>query len=160
MNQPVRGHLDASRLRLAIVCSRYNEEITSRLLTGAREALRAHGARDDELLVVSVPGAWELPLAARQVIDGGDYHAVICLGCVIRGETTHHEHVAGQAARGLAEVSLATGVPIGFGLLTTDSEEQALERAGGRVGNKGEEAALAAVEMANLRSRLPADQTI
>lgn len=150
MSQPVTGKLDAGGLRIAILVSRFNEFITSHLLAGARDALLRHGADAANLTEVWVPGAWELPLAARTLAESKRVDAIVALGCVIRGETTHHEHVGGEASKGLAAVALQTGVPIGFGVLTTDNVQQAIERAGLKGGNKGADAALAAVEMANL----------
>ncbi len=135
---------------MAIVVSRFNEFITSRLLAGARDALVRHNCAEKDIQGIWVPGSWELPLTAAALARSGKYDAVICLGCVIRGQTTHHVHVAGEATKGLAQVSLDTGIPIGFGLLTTDNTEQAVERAGNKSGNKGADAALSAVEMVNL----------
>lgn len=152
-----RGKLDAGDLRIALVVSRFNEFITSRLLAGAREALLKHGAKADDLTEVSVPGAWELPLTAKCLAESKKFDAIVALGCVIRGETTHHVHVGGEAAHGLAQVSLETGIPIGFGLLTTDTLDQAVSRAGDD--NKGADAALAAVEMANLFRQIGASTT-
>src|ERR1043166_8978068 len=148
MGNPILGSRDAGGLRIAILSSRYNELVVGKLLARARAALRQHGA--ENLSEVSVPGAWELPLAAKNLAESGRFDAIVCLGCVIRGETTHHLVVGGEAARGLANVATETGVPIGLGLLTTENLEQALERAGGKAGDKGAEAAMAAVEMANL----------
>ncbi len=156
MTNKQTGKLDASGLRIAIVVSRFNEIITSRLLAGARDALARHNADPGNVTEVWVPGAWELPLAAKSLATSGKFDALVCLGCVIRGDTTHHLHVGGEAARGIARVSLDTGVPIGFGVLTTDSLEQALERAGGKAGNKGADAALSAVETANLLKQISA----
>jgi 6,7-dimethyl-8-ribityllumazine synthase len=150
MNSPTSGKLDAAGLRIAIIVSRFNEEITSRLLTGAKEALLRHGADPTQLTELWVPGAWELPLAAQALAATDSFDAIVALGCVIRGETTHHIHVGGEAASGLARVSLDASIPLGFGVLTTDTEEQALERAGGKGGNKGEDAALAALEMVHI----------
>lgn len=147
---PISAKLDASSLRFAIVVSRFNEFITSRLLAGARDALLRHNAAEKDLLEIWVPGSWELPLAAKTLARSGRYDAVICLGCVIRGDTPHHQHIANEVTKGLAHVSLETGVPIGFGVLTTDTVEQAVERAGAKAGNKGADAALNAVEMVNL----------
>ncbi len=144
------GAQNAGGLRIALIVSRFNEFITGRLLSGARNALVAHGANADNLTEAWVPGAWELPLAAKVMAESGRFDAIVCLGCVIRGETTHHVHVGGEAARGIADVSLSTGIPIGFGVLTTDSLEQAVARAGENDGNKGADAALAAVEMVHL----------
>jgi len=151
--------LDGSGLRVAVIVSRFNDNITSRLLAGARDALRKHGVRDSDVSEVWVPGAWELPLAAQTLARTGRYDALVALGCVVRGETTHHIHVGGESATGLAQVSLHTNVPIGFGVLTTDTVEQAVARAGGDHGNKGEDAALAAIEMVMLlRAQQPTEE--
>ncbi len=150
MSNVISAKLDAGGLRLALVVSRFNEFITSRLLDGAKDALLRHNAAEKDLTVVWVPGSWELPLACKTLAQGGDHDAVICLGCVIRGQTPHHEYIASEATKGLAQASLETGVPIGFGLLTTDTIEQAVERAGSKAGNKGADAALSAVEMVNV----------
>jgi 6,7-dimethyl-8-ribityllumazine synthase len=152
----VTGKLDASGLRFAIVVSRFNEYICSRLLAGARDALLRHNATEANITEVWVPGAWELPLAVKSLARTGRFDAIVALGCVIRGETTHHIHVGGEAARGLAQVGLETGMPIGFGVLTTDTVEQAVERAGAKGGNKGADAALAALEMAALLRQINA----
>jgi 6,7-dimethyl-8-ribityllumazine synthase len=154
MGEMLTGGKDAGSLRFAIVVSRFNEMITGRLLDGALQTLRRHGADLAAVTRVEVPGAWEIPVAARHLADSGRYAAVIALGCVIRGDTPHFEYVAGQAAEGLMRVSLDSGVPIGFGVLTTENLEQALDRAGGKAGNKGAEAAEAALEMANLIARI------
>jgi 6,7-dimethyl-8-ribityllumazine synthase len=151
------GRLDAAGLRIAIVVSRFNETITRQLLEGARDCLRRHGADDRALVVAWVPGAFEIPLAAQRLARSGQFDAVICLGAVIRGATAHFEHVAGQAAAGVARVALETGIPVTFGILTTDTIEQALERSGIKAGNKGFDAAMAAMEMANLLSHISAD---
>lgn len=137
-------------LRAAVVVSRYNAGVTEQLLEGALDALREHGVTDAGIAVTRVPGAWELPLAAKHVIETTRPDLVVALGCVIRGETAHFEFIAGEAARGLAALAVAAGVPIGFGVLTTENEEQAWARAGGREVNKGREAALSALEMATL----------
>ncbi|MFQ5424065.1 MAG: 6,7-dimethyl-8-ribityllumazine synthase [Phycisphaerae bacterium] len=150
MSNELNAKLDASGLRFAIVVSRFNDFITSRLLAGARDALLRHNAADQDITEVRVPGAWELPLAATALAESGRYDALICLGCVLRGQTSHHAYIGGAAARGLAAVSRERGVPIGFGVLTPDTLEQAIERAGGKAGNKGADAALSAIEMANL----------
>jgi 6,7-dimethyl-8-ribityllumazine synthase len=144
------GRLDATGLRVAIVVSRFNDLITRQLLEGALDCLRRHGGDADQAVVVWVPGAFEIPLAAQRLAASGKFDAVVCLGAVIRGATAHFEHVAGQAAAGIARVALETGVPVSFGVLTTDTIEQALERAGIKGGNKGFDAALAAVEMAQV----------
>jgi 6,7-dimethyl-8-ribityllumazine synthase len=140
--------------RVAIVISRFNENVTSRLLAGARACLLDHGVLAESIDVISVPGAWELPQAARWAADRGGYAAIVALGCVIRGETPHFDFIAGPAADGLAAVALDSRTPVTFGLLTTDDLEQALARAGGRHGNKGWDAAEAALELASLRSLL------
>jgi 6,7-dimethyl-8-ribityllumazine synthase len=140
--------------RVAIVVSRYNERITRRLLEGARAALREGGIPDDAVDVVWVPGAFELPVAAEASASCGRYGAVVALGCVIRGETPHFEYVAGEVARGLGDVARAHRIAVGFGVLTTDDQEQAMARAGGSAGNKGYEAAGAALETAKVLQRL------
>ncbi|HPF39141.1 MAG TPA: 6,7-dimethyl-8-ribityllumazine synthase [Phycisphaerae bacterium] len=151
MNQTgIVGKLDGHGLRFGVIVSRFNEFITSRMLEGARDALVRHGADAGAVVNIWVPGAWELPIAAKVAAESGRYDALICIGCVIRGQTTHHTHIGGEASRGVARVSLETGVPIGFGVLTTDTLEQAIERAGAKSGNKGADAALSALEMANL----------
>ncbi len=150
MSQQISGRLDAKGLRIAIVVSRFNDLITSRLLAGAKDALLRHGAADGDLTEVWVPGSWELPLTAKALAESGRYDAIVCLGCVIRGQTTHHTHVGGEAARGIARASYDSGVPIGFGVLTTETLEQAIERAGAKAGNKGVDAAVSAVEMVNI----------
>lgn len=144
------GSLDASGLHVAVVVSRFNELITERLLDGALATAREHGVADHNLDVVWVPGAFELPLAARALADTGRYHAIACVGAVIRGETPHFDFVAGEAARGIAEVAADYGMPVAFGVITSDTVEQAQARAGGAVGNKGRESMLAAIEMATL----------
>ena len=150
MAETLSAKLDAGPHRFAIVVSRWNEFITNRLLNGTIDALVRHGAQPDNLTQVWVPGAWETPLAAQRLATTGRYAAVICLGCVIRGQTPHFEYIAAEVAKGIARVSLETGVPITFGVITADSLEQAIDRAGTKAGNKGADAALAAIEMANL----------
>jgi 6,7-dimethyl-8-ribityllumazine synthase len=140
--------------RFAIVVGRFNALVTESLLAGCKDAFDRHGVSADLIDVVRVPGSFEIPLVARKLAAGGRYAAVVCLGCVIRGETAHFDHVAGQAAAGVMQAALATGVPVIFGILTTDSVEQALNRAGLKGGNKGADAAMAAIEMVNLLSRL------
>lgn len=144
------GNLDATGLKFAIVVSRFNHFITDRLLEGALDALIRHGAKEDCIAIYRVPGAFEIPLIAKRVAASGQYDAVICLGCVVRGATPHFEYVAAETSKGIALASLETGVPIAFGILTTDNLEQAIERAGSKSGNKGWHAALSAIEMANL----------
>ena len=144
------GSLSGEGLRIGIVCSRFNEFIVESLLTGARRWLRRHGVADDTIDVAWVPGAYEIPLAAQALAASGRYDAIVTLGAIIRGATAHFEYVAGPCATGVAAVQLDTGVPISFGVLTVDSIEQAIERAGTKAGNKGEEAAASAIEMATL----------
>jgi 6,7-dimethyl-8-ribityllumazine synthase len=144
------GTLDASGMRLAIVAGRFNGDVTKLLLEGARGELAQHGLEPDSVPVIWVPGAFEIPLAAKQLAESGEVDAVVCLGAVIRGDTPHFEYVAGSCASGLSRVALDTGVPVAFGVLTTDDLEQALARAGGPEGNKGAESAATAVEMVGL----------
>lgn len=150
----VEANLVATGLKIAVVTTRWNHLITDRLVEGARSAFVRHGGSDDDLTLVVAPGSFEVPLVAKRVAESGRFDAVACLGAVIRGATDHYDFVAGNAASGLARVSLDTGVPVAFGILTTDTIEQALERAGTKAGNKGEEAMLAAVEMAKLLAAL------
>ena len=145
-----QGDLNASGKKFALVASRYNEIITSRLISGAMDCLLRHGAGEQDVEIYRVPGSFEVPLVAQKVAAAGKHDAVICLGAVIRGETPHFDFVASEAARGVGRAGLETGVPVIFGIVTTDTIEQAIERAGGRTGNRGAEAASAAVEMANL----------
>ena len=140
--------------RFAIITARFNALVSESLLAGCKDALERHGVSADSIDVVWVPGSFEIPLVARKLAASGRYTAVVCLGCVIRGETAHFDHVAGQAAAGVMQAGVATGVPVIFGILTTDSVEQALNRAGLKGGNKGADAALSAIEMVNLLSRL------
>jgi 6,7-dimethyl-8-ribityllumazine synthase len=140
--------------RFVIVAGRFNGLVTESLLAGCKDAFERHGVPAASIDVVWVPGSFEIPLVARKLAVSGRYAAVLCLGCVIRGETAHFDHVAGQAAAGVMQAGLATGVPIIFGILTTDSVEQALNRAGLKGGNKGADAAMAAIEMVNLLTRL------
>ena len=150
MLKTVEGKLQAQGLKFGLVVSRFNHFITDRLLEGAVDALLRHGAQEENLTVVRVPGAFEMPLVAKKLAESGKYDAIVCLGCVIRGATPHFEYVAAEAAKGIALSSLETGVPISFGVLTTDTIEQAIERAGTKAGNKGFQAALSAIEMADL----------
>lgn len=144
------GKLMASRHRVAIVVGRFNEFIGSKLLEGAKDALVRHGASEDDITVAWVPGAFEIPLVAKKLASSNNYDAVICLGAVIRGATPHFDVVASEVSKGVANVSLETGVPVIFGVLTTDTIEQAIERAGTKAGNKGFEAGVTAIEMINL----------
>jgi 6,7-dimethyl-8-ribityllumazine synthase len=148
------GKLDASGMRLAIVAGRFNDDVTKLLLDGALDALLAQGLAPDSVPVVWVPGAFEIPMAAKRLAESGELDAVICVGAVIRGDTPHFEYVAGECASGVSRVALDTGVPVAFGVLTTDDRDQALARAGGTEGNKGAEAAAAAVEMVDLLRQL------
>jgi 6,7-dimethyl-8-ribityllumazine synthase len=149
------GRLRGDGMRVAVVTSRFNDLVTDRLLSGCLDGLARLGVDPASITRASVPGALELPLAAQRLAASGDHDAVICLGAVIRGATDHHVHVGGQCAAGLARIQLDTGIPVVFGVLTTDSLEQALERAGGKSGNKGFEAAATAIEMADLLAQLP-----
>ncbi len=149
------GDLSGQGLRVAIVASRFNEFINDRLLTGALDGLRRHGVDEASVDVAWVPGSFEIALVAKRLARSGRYDALVCLGAIIRGATAHFDHVANQAAAGIAAISRETGVPAIFGVLTTDTIEQAIERAGTKAGNKGYEAALAAIEMANLLRALP-----
>ena len=152
--QLIEGRLDGSGLRIGIVCARFNDLITERLLVGARDGLVRHGVDDDALTVAWVPGSFEIPLAARTMAASGRFDAVICLGAVIRGATGHYEQVANQCAAGIARAALDTGVPVIFGVLTTETIEQAIERAGTKAGNKGFEAALGAIETVRVLQQL------
>lgn len=154
MPRILEGHLSASGLRFGIVAGRFNELITSQLLQGALEGLRRHGAADEDITVAWVPGAFEIPVTALKLAKSGRVDAVICVGAVIRGATPHFDYVAGSAASGIAQAALQSGVPVIFGVLTTDTIEQALERAGTKAGNKGWDAAVTAIEMANLLKQL------
>ena len=149
------GKLRGDGLRVALVVSRFNDLVTERLAAGARDGLVRHGVDAASITEAWVPGALELPLVAQRLAASGDHDAVVCLGAVIRGSTDHYTHVASQCAAGLARVQLDTGVPVVFGVLTTENLEQALERAGAKLGNKGFEAAATAVEMADLLRQLP-----
>jgi 6,7-dimethyl-8-ribityllumazine synthase len=149
------GKLFGDGMRIAIVCGRFNDFITDRLLVGARDGLTRHGVDDASITVAWAPGAFELPLVAHQLAASGEFDAVICLGAVIRGATGHYEQVAGQCAAGIQRAQLDTGVPVIFGVLTTDTIEQAIERAGTKAGNKGFECAVTAIEMADLIRQLP-----
>lgn len=150
----VEGKVSAEGLRFAIVVSRFNDFISSRLMEGAMDALVRHGANEDQVSLIKVPGAFEIPLVAKKLAESGNYHAVICLGAVIRGSTPHFDYVAAEVSKGIAAVALESKVPVTFGVLTTDNLEQAIERAGSKSGNKGWDAAMAAMEMANLFKEL------
>jgi 6,7-dimethyl-8-ribityllumazine synthase len=146
--------LRAEGLRFAILASRWNDLIVSRLVGGAQDALRRLGAREHQMTLVRVPGSFEIPLAAKKLAASGRYDAIICVGAVIRGETPHFDYIAAEVTKGIASASLETGVPIAYGIITADTVEQAIDRAGMKAGNKGFEAAMGAVEMANLLKEL------
>jgi 6,7-dimethyl-8-ribityllumazine synthase len=150
-----RGTFTARSRRVAIAASRFNELVVGKLVEGALACLSAHGVAEDDVDVAWAPGAFELPLVARTLAESGSYDAVVCVGAVIRGETPHFDFVAAEAARGIREAAEVTGVPVAFGILTTDTVEQALDRAGGKHGNKGWDAAATALEMASLLEALP-----
>lgn len=150
MARVLEGKVDAKGLKFALVVSRYNDFINVRLLEGALDCLMRNGAEEKDLTVVKVPGAFEIPLAAQKMAKSGAYDAVICLGCVLRGATPHFEFISSEVAKGIAKVSLESGVPISFGVITADTLEQAIERAGTKAGNKGWDAAHSAIEMVNL----------
>lgn len=146
----VEGRLNAGGMKFAMVVGRFNDFITERLLGGAIDAVVRSGASEDDITVAKVPGGWEIPLAAKKLAESGKYDAVICLGSIIRGSTPHFDYVANEAAKGIAQVSLESGVVMTFGVLTTDTLEQAIERAGSKAGNKGYASAMAAIEMVDL----------
>jgi 6,7-dimethyl-8-ribityllumazine synthase len=150
----IEGQLVAKGLKFALVAGRFNDFITERLIGGAVDYLTRHGAEQADLTLVKVPGAFEIPLAAKKLAASGKYHGVICLGAVIRGATPHFEYVANECVKGLAHVMLETNVPVGFGVLTVDTLEQAIERAGSKAGNKGVEAAAAVLEMVRVLEQL------
>ena len=150
----IEGTLNAKGLRFAIVVSRFNDFINAKLLDGCLDALSRHGADDGKISIVRVPGSFEIPLMAKKLADSGNFDAIICLGAVIRGATPHFEYISAEVTKGIAKVTLDSGIPVSFGILTTDNIEQAIERAGTKSGNKGWDAALAAVEMVNLLKAL------
>lgn len=150
MPKIIEGQLNAQGLKIGILVSRFNSFIGDRLVDGAIDALLRHGAANDNLTVVRVPGAFEIPPVAKQMAATGRYDALVCLGAVIRGATPHFDYVSAEVSKGIAAVSMEAGIPVTFGVLTTDTLEQAIERAGSKAGNKGFDAAVAAIEMANL----------
>lgn len=154
MARIVQGDLSAKGLKFGIVTARFNDFITGKLLEGAIDGLQRHGAAEEDVEVVRVPGAYEIPLAAKMLAQTKKYNAVICLGAVIRGATPHFEYVSAEVSKGVASVSMDTGIPVIFGVLTTDTIEQAIERSGTKSGNKGWDAALSAIEMANVIRQL------
>ncbi|OAB32820.1 6,7-dimethyl-8-ribityllumazine synthase [Paenibacillus macquariensis subsp. defensor] len=150
MTQYFEGNLVSEGLKYGIVVGRFNEFITSKLLNGALDALKRHGVQDDEVAVAWVPGAFEIPLIAQKMAESGKYDAIITLGTVIRGSTSHYDYVCNEVAKGVAAINLKSGIPIIFGVVTTENIEQAIERAGTKAGNKGYDSAISAIEMANL----------
>jgi len=156
MKRVLEGHLVGTGLKVGIVVSRFNEFITGKLLSGAEDALRRHGVSEDDITIAWVPGVFEVPLAAKKLAETKEYDAVITLGAVIRGATPHFEYVSSEAAKGVASTSMQAGIPVIFGILTTDTIEQAIERAGTKAGNKGWEAAATAIEMGNLYKQFEA----
>jgi 6,7-dimethyl-8-ribityllumazine synthase len=152
--QSVEGALSASGLKFAIVASRWNDLIVSRLVEGAEATLRRLGASEANILTVRVPGSFEIPVAAKKLAQSGRYDAIICLGAIIRGETPHYDYLAADVTKGISAIALETGVPVAYGIITADTVEQALNRAGVKAGNKGFEAAMTAIEMANLMKEL------
>jgi 6,7-dimethyl-8-ribityllumazine synthase len=150
----IEGQLDAKGLKFALVAGRFNDFITERLVGGAVDYLTRHGGEKEDITIVRVPGAFEIPLAAKKLASSGKYHGVVCLGAVIRGATPHFEYVANECVKGLAHVMLESNVPVGFGVLTVDTLEQAIERAGSKAGNKGVEAAAAVLEMVRVLEQL------
>jgi 6,7-dimethyl-8-ribityllumazine synthase len=156
MSKVYEGYLDAKGLRFGLIVSRFNHFITDRLLEGALDALKRHGADENDIEIARVPGAFEIPFMAKKMADIGKYDAVICLGALIRGSTVHFDILAAEVTKGLAQVMLDSGIPVSFGVITTDTIEQAVERAGTKNGNKGWQAAESAIEMANLTKSLEA----
>ncbi len=154
MANKIEGHLNAKDVKIGIIISRFNDFITTRLLAGAYDCLERHGADNKKITEIWVPGSFEIPMTAKKVADKSDYDGIICLGAVIRGETPHFEYVASEVAKGVAKLSLEAAIPISFGILTTDTTDQAIERAGTKVGNKGWDAALSVLEMINLFNQL------
>lgn len=154
MPKIIQGDLSGKGLKFGVVAARFNDFITARLLDGAVDALQRHGVAEGDIEIVKVPGSYEIPLAARMMAQSRKYHAVICLGAVIRGATPHFEYVSAEVSKGVAAVSMETGLPVIFGVLTTDTIEQAIERAGTKSGNKGWDAALSAIEMANVMKQM------
>ncbi|MCU7490055.1 MAG: 6,7-dimethyl-8-ribityllumazine synthase [Ignavibacteria bacterium] len=158
MPRVIEGKLSAKDYKFALVVSRFNDFISQKLLEGALDCLNRHHAEDDNIDIVKVPGSFEIPLAASRLADSQKYNAIICLGAVIRGATPHFDYVASEVSKGIAQTSLKSGVPIAFGVLTTDTIEQAIERAGTKSGNKGWDAALTAIEMADLMNNFQAEK--
>jgi 6,7-dimethyl-8-ribityllumazine synthase len=154
MPRNIEGKISAEGLKFGIVLSRFNSFIGDKLLDGAVDAIIRHGGKDNDIHVFRVPGAFEIPPVAKKLVDSGAYSAVICLGAVIRGSTPHFEYIAAESAKGVARISLESSIPIAYGIITTDTIEQAIERAGSKSGNKGYDAAITAIEMANLMDQM------
>ena len=154
MAKIIEGMLTAEGLKFGVEVSRFNEFLTSKLLGGALDTLKRHGAAEDDVTVAWVPGAFELPFIAKKMAESGKYDAIIALGTVIRGSTTHYDYVCNEAAKGIAQASMSTGVPVAFSVVTTENIEQAIERSGTKAGNKGADGAMTAIEMANLLRQL------
>jgi 6,7-dimethyl-8-ribityllumazine synthase len=146
----IEGKVIAENIKIGIVASRFNEFITSKLISGAEDGLKRHNVRDEDIELAWVPGAFEIPLIAKKMAESGKYDAIICLGAVIRGSTTHYDYVCSEVSKGIAQVSLSLKIPVMFGVITTENIEQAIERAGTKAGNKGYDCALSAIEMVNL----------
>ncbi len=153
MPEIIEGRISAEGFRFAVLVSRFNDFISSKLVEGAMDALKRHGGNEEQVTLIKVPGAFEIPLAAKKLAESGKFNAIICLGAVIRGSTPHFDYVAAEVSKGIAQVALESKVPVTFGVLTTDNLEQAIERAGSKLGNKGWDAAIAAMEMVNLSNR-------
>lgn len=153
-HRTVEGKLDAKGLKTAIIASRFNDFITAKLVDGAMDCLLRHSANGSDITVIRVPGSFEIPLAAQRAATSGNYSAVICVGALIRGQTPHFDYIASEVTKGIAQVSLHSGVPVTFGIVTADTLEQAVDRAGAKAGNKGFEAALGAIEMAHLLKQI------
>ncbi len=149
----IEGNLNATNLRFGIVISRFNEFISSKLLSGATDAILRHGGKEDDIEAIWVPGAFEIPMIAKKLAESKNYDAIICLGAIIKGDTPHFDFVATESAKGIAQVSLSTDIPISYGILTTNDVEQAIDRAGLKSGNKGFDAAVTSIEMANLMNQ-------
>jgi len=154
MPEIIQAQLDGAGLKIGIVVSRFNDFLTSHLVDGAMDALLRHGVKDEDIKIVKVPGAFEIPYAAQLLASSEKYDAVICLGVIIRGATTHHQYIAAEVTKGIAAITLETGIPVLYGVLTVENIEQGIERSGTKSGNKGWDAALAAIEMANLYKQL------
>ena len=154
MAKTYEGNLSAAGLKFGIVVSRWNSFITERMLAGAEDTLKRHGAADADIEVARVPGTWEIPVVAKKMANSGGYNAVVCIGCLIRGETPHFDYLAGEVTRGIGQIARDSGIPVTYGVITVENLEQAIDRAGAKSGNKGAEAAMAAIEMANLIKQL------